>query len=182
MVTGSTAPARRPGVWHRLRRILRHRWLDETDTARALGTAALERLEQRVAASERLHSGEIRLCVEAGLPLSYLWRDAAPRQRALTVFGKLRVWDTEHNNGVLIYLLLAEHAIEIVADRGLNRHVSGEQWRQLVDGMRSEFRAGRYEQGLAQAIDVVDTLLRQHFPLAAGQVNPNELPDAADLR
>jgi uncharacterized membrane protein len=166
----------------RLARILKHRWLDETDTARALGPAALERLEQRVAASERRHSGEIRLCIEAGLPLSYLWRDATARQRAVTMFGKLRVWDTEHNNGVLIYLLLAEHAIEIVADRGLNRHVSAEQWRQLVDGMRDEFRAGRFEPGLAAAIDQVDALLARHFPLAEGLANPNELPDAAHLR
>jgi uncharacterized membrane protein len=101
----------------RLARILKHRWLDETDVARALDAAALTRLEQHVATSETRHSGEIRLCVEAGLPLSYLWRNATARQRAVTMFGKLRVWDTEHNNGVLIYLLLAEHAIEIVADR-----------------------------------------------------------------
>ena len=115
----------------RLARILKHRWMDETDTARALGADALARLEARVAASESRHSGEIRLCVEAGLPLSYLWRDATPRQRAVTLFGKLRVWDTEHNNGVLIYLLLAERAIEIVADRGLTRHVSQTSWDNL---------------------------------------------------
>ena len=162
-------------------RILRHRWLDETDTARALGSAALARLEARVAASERRHSGEIRLCVEAGLPLSYLWRDATARQRAITIFGKLRVWDTEHNNGVLIYLLLAEHAIEIVADRGLQRHVSQVQWNTLLATMSEAFRGGRFEEGLMQAIDAVDTLLARHFPLDAGLVNPNELPDSVDL-
>lgn len=163
-------------------RILRHRWTDETDAARALGPEALQRLEQRVAASETRHSGEIRLCVEAGLPLSYLWRGATPRQRAITMFGKLRVWDTEHNNGVLIYLLLAEHAIEIVADRGLARRVPPETWQQLVAGMREAFRAGRFEEGLGRAVDAVDTLLVAHFPLAEGQANPNELPDGADLR
>ncbi|MEY3296594.1 MAG: hypothetical protein RLZZ451_2642 [Pseudomonadota bacterium] len=162
-------------------RILKHRWTDETDAARALGPEALLRLEQRVAMSERRHSGEIRLCVEAGLPLSYLWRDATPRQRAVTMFGKLRVWDTEQNNGVLIYLLLAEHAIEVVADRGLARAVPPETWQQLVAGMREAFRAGRFEDGLAQAVDRVDALLVAHFPLAAGQANPNELPDAASL-
>ena len=78
----------------RLARILKHRWLDETDVARALDASALARLEQRVSASEARHSGEIRLCVEAGLPLSYLWRNATARQRAVTMFGKLRVWDT----------------------------------------------------------------------------------------
>jgi uncharacterized membrane protein len=165
-----------------LARILKHRWLDETDSARALNEAALARLEAQVAASETRHSGEIRLCVEAGLPLSYLWRDATPRQRAVTMFGKLRVWDTEHNNGVLIYLLLAEHAIEIVADRGLTRQVSQAQWDGILAGMRDAFRAGQYEAGLSQAIVAVDALLLQHFPLAEGQANPNELPDRADRR
>jgi len=163
-------------------RILKHRWTDETDAARALGPEALQRLEQRVAASERRHSGEIRLCVEAGLPLSYLWRGATARQRAVTMFGKLRVWDTEANNGVLIYLLLAEHAIEVVADRGLARAVPPETWQQLVAGMRGSFRAGHFEEGLAAAVDRVDALLVAHFPLAEGQANPNELPDGADVR
>ena len=166
----------------RLARILKHRWMDETDTARALGADALARLEARVAASESRHSGEIRLCVEAGLPLSYLWRDATPRQRAVTLFGKLRVWDTEHNNGVLIYLLLAERAIEIVADRGLTRHVPQTSWDALIAGMRGNFRGGRFEEGLTQAVDAVDALLLRHFALAEGEANPNELPDRVDLR
>jgi len=170
------------GLVKKLARILKHRWKDETDTARALDRAALRRLEARVAASERAHSGEIRLCVEAGLPLSYLWREATPRQRAVTMFGKLRVWDTEQNNGVLIYLLLAEHAIEIVADRGLKHRVPQATWDQLVEGMRSKFRAGCFEEGLMQAVEAVDTHLRRHFPLAEGQPNANELPDRADLR
>src|SRR5439155_17490452 len=100
---------------------------------RLLGIGALQRAQQRVAASETGHSGEIRVCVEAGLPWSYLRRHATPRERAVAMFGKLRVWDTEHNNGVLIYLLLAEHAIEIVADRGLSRHVAAAQWRTVAD-------------------------------------------------
>jgi uncharacterized membrane protein len=169
----------RPARWLRL---LRHRWLDETDLRRALDTAALARLQAAVAASEARHSGEIRLSVEAGLPLSYLRRGLGSRERALMLFGKLRVWDTEHNNGVLIYLLLADHAIEIVADRGLTRVVPPAQWAALVEAMREPFRAGHFEAGLAQAIAAVDGLLRQHFALQPGQGNPNELPDAADLR
>jgi uncharacterized membrane protein len=164
-------------MMQRLRRLLRHRWLDESDTRRAIPPALAARLAQRVAASERAHGGEIRIYVEAGLPLSYLWRDATPRERAVAMFGKLRVWDTEANNGVLIYLLLAERAIEIVADRGLSRHVSEAQWQQIVQAMREAFRAGRYEDGLAQAVDAVDALLVRHFPAAAGAANPNELPD-----
>jgi uncharacterized membrane protein len=166
----------------KLARLFKHRWLDEADARRALGPEALARLQARVAASEARHSGEIRLSVEAGLPWSYLWNDLRARDRAVTLFGKLRVWDTEHNNGVLIYLLLAEHAIEIVADRGLARRVPQAQWDQLIAGMREAFRAGRFEEGLAQAIDAVDGLLAQHFPLAPGQANPNELSDQPDLR
>lgn len=170
------------GALGRFARMLRHGRVGERALRRALDPAALARLQAAVAASEGQHSGEIRLSVEAGLPLSYLWADLTARDRALTLFGKLRVWDTEHNNGVLIYLLLAEHAIEIVADRGLARHVPQAQWDALVAGMRDEFRAGRFEAGLAQAIAAVDALLRQHFALRPGQANPNELPDAADLR
>jgi uncharacterized membrane protein len=158
-------------------RILKHRLLDETDARRALSAAALQRLQSRVASSERGHSGEIRICVEASLPLSYLWRHATARQRAVTMFGKLRVWDTEHNNGVLIYLLLAEHRIEIVADRGLNRHVSAAQWQALTDNMAAAFKAGRYEAGLNEAVDAVGALLDQHFHVAAHLPNRNELPD-----
>jgi uncharacterized membrane protein YgcG len=166
----------------KLARLLKHRWFDETDARRALPREALARLEERVRASERHHSGEIRLCVEAGLPLSYLWRDLTARQRAVTMFGKLRVWDTEHNNGVLIYLLLAERAIEIVADRGVARVVPQAHWNGVVGAMREAFRAGRFEEGLGQAIAAVDAVLAQHFPLAEGEHNPNELPDRADLR
>ncbi len=163
---------------NKLWRILKHRWLDETDTARALDEAALQRLEQQVADSEGRHSGEIRLCVEAGLPLGDLWRGATARERAITQFGTLRVWDTEANNGVLIYLLLAEHAIEVVADRGLTQRVPQADWDALVAAMRQPFRAGQFEAGLAAAVARVDELLCRHFPLADGDHNPNELPDA----
>jgi uncharacterized membrane protein len=91
------------------------------------------------------------------------------------------VWDTEHNNGVLIYLLLADHCIEIVADRGLNRHVDAARWQAIADAMRTSFRAGQFEAGLNAAIDAVDALLVQHFALVAAQPNPNELPDTPTL-
>jgi uncharacterized membrane protein len=167
---------------NRFARLMRHRRLDETDARRALDPAALERLRARVAASEQHHSGEIRICVETGLPLSYLWRGASARERAVAMFGKLRVWDTEHNNGVLIYLLLAERRIEIIADRGIDRHVGAERWRTILDGMRDAFRERRFEAGLDAAIDAVDALLVRYFPLERGAANPNELPDAVVLR
>jgi uncharacterized membrane protein len=164
------------------RRWLHHCSLDQRDLRRALSLAALARVQAAVAASEAGHSGEIRISVEAGLPLSYLQRGLGSRERAVMLFGKLRVWDTEHNNGVLIYLLLADHAIEVVADRGLTRRVPQAQWDELVAGMREAFRSHQFEPGLMQALATVDALLRQHFPLAPGQANPNELPDDVDLR
>jgi len=167
---------------HWLPRLLRHRLLDEGDARRALGPEALARIEQRIAASESRHSGEIRVCVEAGLPFSYLRRSASARERAVALFGKLRVWDTANNNGVLIYLLLAEHAIEIVADRGLLPHVDAAGWERILATMQAAFRERRFEAGIEQAIDAVDALLVHHFPLAEGAVNPNELPDAPMLR
>lgn len=161
----------------RFTRLLRHRLWDEVDAHRALPTDALERLAARVTESETRHGGEIRLCVEASLPLSYLWRHATARERAVTQFGKLRVWDTEHNNGVLIYLLLAEHAIEIVADRGLNQCVSAEQWRAVIQSLRAALQAGRFEEGLMEAVQAVEQLLALHFPPT--QDGPrNELPNA----
>jgi uncharacterized membrane protein len=161
----------------KLKRLFRHRWLDEADTRRAIPPELVERLTRRVAASERRHTGEVRIYVEAGLPASYIWRGARARERAVALFGKLRVWDTEQNNGVLIYLLLAEHAIEIVADRGLNRHVGPQDWQAIVQRMGSAFRDGRFEDGLTQALEEVSALLVQHFPAAQGAANPNELPD-----
>ena len=167
---------------HWLLRLLKHRRLDEADAERLLGDGALKRIEARVAASEQHHSGEIRVCVEAGLPVSYLRRNAGVRERAVMMFGKLRVWDTEHNNGVLIYLLLAEHAIEIVADRGLTQHVDAAHWQRIAETMGAAFKTGHFEDGLNQAITAVDALLVRHFALAVGAANPNELPDAPYLR
>jgi uncharacterized membrane protein len=161
----------------RLRRLFKHRWMDARDAHRAVPADMVERLMRRVAASEARHSGEVRICVEAALPTSYLWHGLRARDRAITLFGKLRVWDTEHNNGVLIYLLLAERAIEIVADRGLNAHVSQEAWRAPVQRMGTAFRDGKYEDGLTEALGEVSALLVQYFPLDAGAAHHNELPD-----
>jgi uncharacterized membrane protein len=159
----------------RLWRILRHRSFDEADVRRVLPDAVLSRLEARVHASEKKHSGEIRLCIEARLPISYLWKRLTARDRALAMFGRLRAWDTEANNGVLIYLLFAEHAIEIVADRGLKAKISDAEWKSIVERMRAPLHAGRFEEGLNVAVDAVEQLLEQHFAVAEGAANPNEL-------
>ena len=167
---------------HWLWRLLRHRRLDESDAARLLGRGAPERLQARVAESERRHSGEIRICIEAGLPLADLRRGASARDRAVAVFADLRVWDTEHRNGVLIYLLLAERAIEVVADRGLDRRVDASEWQRLLGEMGGAFGEARFEAGLAAAVDAVGALLTRHFPVADGQTNIDELPDAPVVR
>jgi uncharacterized membrane protein len=163
-------------------RLLRHRLFDEGDARRALPRDAQHRIETRVAASEARHTGQIRVCVEAGLPLGDVRRGASARDRAIAMFARLRVWDTEHNNGVLIYLLLAEHAIEIVADRALDRQVDVAEWQRVTGPMGAAFQDGRFEAGLNDAIDAVDALLVRHFPRAAGQAQANELPDAPVLR
>jgi hypothetical protein len=139
----------RTAFLHRIARLLRHRWA-EGGLRQALPPDLLERLGQRVAASERRHTGQIRICIEGGLPLSYLWRG---------------------------YLLLADHAIEIVADRGLARRVPHGTWQAMVGHMRAAFRAGRYEDGLTQALAEVSALLVAHFPAGDGAVHGNELPD-----
>ena len=167
---------------HWLARLVKHRLFDEDDARRLLGKDALARIQARVAESEKHHSGEIRVVVEAGLPLSYLRRAATPRDRAVAMFGKLGVWDTERNNGVLIYLLLAEHAIEIVADRGLNRVVAADEWAEIAASMQNAFKSGEFEAGLLRAVDAVDALLVRHFAARPGEVDVNELPDAPLFR
>ncbi len=160
-----------------VRRMLRHLWLDESDTRKAIPADLVQRLAQRVAASEKRHTGEVRIYVEPGLPMSYIVRGATPRERAIAMFAKLRVWDTEQNNGVLIYLLLAEHAIEIVADRGLSNRVPKEAWQQIVSRMGSAFSEHRFEDGLTQALSEVSALLVEHFPVTPDVPNANQLPD-----
>ncbi len=179
-IPASTTP--RIGFFARVTRILRHRWMDDGDTRRAVPPELVKRLEGYVAASEARHTGEVRICVEAGMPSSYLWRDATPRARAIALFGKLRVWDTEHNNGVLVYLLLAEHAIELVADRGLNNKVSATQWQAITQRLSAALKAQKFEDGLTQALQEVSALLVQHYPLQEGQVRSNGLPNTLDIR
>jgi len=163
-----------------LARWTRHLWLDAADARRILGTAGLQRLEQAVHNSEARHMGELRVCVEAGLTAVALWRSVSSRDRAIELFSRLKVWDTEHNNGVLIYLLLAERRIEILADRGLHIRTDGAVWQGITQQLSTSLQNGQYEVGLTQAIAAVGDLLRQHFPLA-GRTKPNELPDAVVL-
>jgi uncharacterized membrane protein len=180
VVTEQTSSKR--GFFAKFARIFKHRWMDERDVRRAVPPELLAQLERYVAASEARHTGEIRICIEAGLPMSYLWRDAIPRERAVTMFGKLRVWDTEHNNGVLIYLLLAENAIEIIADRAIYIPTGAPIWQEIVNRLSVHLKRGDFERGLTQALEEISALLAQHFPRHAEQARKNELPNAPDVR
>ncbi|MFT4047745.1 MAG: TPM domain-containing protein [Solimonas sp.] len=134
-------------------------------------------IEAAVRACESRHPGEIRFAVEAALPLSRLWAGVTPRRRAAELFAQLRVWDTEHNNGVLIYVLLAERGVEIVADRGVgDARVPPAEWQTCCRLIEDHFRAGRYEQGAVAGVEAVAAVLAK-YPPARPDVG-NELPDA----
>jgi uncharacterized membrane protein len=171
-----------PGLWAKLVRIFKHRWMDDRDVRSAIAPELLTQLERYVAASEARHTGEIRICIEAGLPMSYLWRNATPRERAVAMFSKLRVWDTEHNNGVLIYLLLAENAIEIIADRALFMRAGADIWQDIVDRLAAHLKHHDFERGLTQALEEISALLAREFPKGVSSPPRNELPNAPDLR
>jgi uncharacterized membrane protein len=135
----------------------------------------LAEVTRRIQDVERVHPGELRFVVEHALELGDLLYGLTPRERALELFGLLRVWDTEHNSGVLIYVLHAEHAVEIVADRGIARHVPQSDWEALCRDLEKDFRAGRYGEGALAAVNGAATLLEKHYP---GQTaGHNELPD-----
>jgi uncharacterized membrane protein len=147
---------------------------------RALPQPALDAITAAVRDCESRHPGEIRFAVEHALPFGELWRGVTPRQRAQEVFAQLRVWDTEHNNGVLIYVLLADRGVEIVADRGVgDAHVAPAEWQACCRVMEEQFRAGRFREGAVAGIEAVADVLRRHPPARADA--GNELPDEPTL-
>jgi uncharacterized membrane protein len=158
-----------------LGRLLRHLFGEDWAARRAFPPAVLDRITAVIAEQERRHNGELRFVVEGGLPpLRVLGRQSA-RERAVEVFSLLRVWDTEYNSGVLIYLLLADRDVEILADRGIAAKVAPEQWEAVCHVMEQHFARGEYEQGAIDGLQAVSELLAQHFP--DGSDNPNELPN-----
>jgi len=159
----------------RVLRLCRHlfetRWL----ARRRFAPAVLDRVEAAVAAAETAHCGELRIVIETDLDAWSIVRGKTPRQRALEVFAGYRVWDTERNNGVLVYVLLADRAVEIVADRGFNGLVAPAEWAAACHAMEAEFRGGRWEQGALAGVEAAARLLARHFP-GTGKMG-NELPD-----
>jgi len=158
-------------------RILDHLLAGPWQVRQCFPQTAMQHIQAEIAGSENLHLGELRFAVEAGLHWRALLGKITPRERAVEVFSQLRVWDTEHNTGVLIYLLLAERQVEIVADRGIHAKVGNQVWNDICRAMERHFRQDRFEQGVVEGVQAITTQLQCHFP-ANPTANPNELPDA----
>ena len=158
-----------------LKRIARHLFAMHGAVERAFPPPAMASIEQAIAQSEKAHRGEIRFAAEAALDSHALFAGQSARERAIDVFSQLRVWDTAENNGVLIYLLLAERNIEIVADRGIDAKVSATQWEQICRRMEEALFRGEFEQAIRAGIGQVSALLARYYPPRPG--DRNELPD-----
>jgi uncharacterized membrane protein len=158
-----------------IRRITRHLLQHHWRAKRVFPNSVLDRIEQAIKSSEATHSGQVRFVVEGALDGAPLFRNQPARERALDVFSHLRIWDTVHNNGVLIYLLLADRDVEIVADRGIHAKVGSERWEQICRRMEAGFASGQFERGVIDGIEAVSGELARHFP--PGGPHPNELPD-----
>lgn len=159
-----------------MNRLLKHLLYPAFRTRRAFGTRTLRAIADAVAASETRHQGELRFAVEGGFDLAHLLRGTTARQRAIELFSTLRVWDTEHNSGVLIYVQLADRQVEILADRGIHKKVGEATWQRICHDMELAFSAGRFEQGAVAGLAAVGEILAEHFPAAAE--NPDELGNA----
>jgi uncharacterized membrane protein len=159
------------GIKRIARHLVEHHWR----ARRAFPPKVLDRIEQAIKAGEATHSGQLRFVVEGALDGRPLFRNHSARQRALDIFSHLRIWDTAHNNGVLIYLLLADRDVEIVADRGIDARVGREGWEKICREMEAEFRAGRFEAGVIKGIQAVSIELARYFPTTGP--HPNELSD-----
>src|SRR3954447_8018396 len=154
------------------RHLLEHNWR----VRRIFPPRGLSAVEQAIKAGEASHSGQVRFAVEGALDGKPLFKNQSARARALDIFSQLRVWDTEHNNGVLIYLLLADRNVEIIADHGIDAKVGAAGWEKICKQMETDFSAGNFAGGVAKGIQAVSQQLAIHFPGHGG--GPNELPDA----
>lgn len=164
-------------------RLIRHAAATHWRTRTLFPSATLDAIEQAIARVEGAHSGEIRFAVETGLTPLHILNGMTPRARALDVFAHLRVWDTEHNNGVLVYVQLADRDVEIVADRGFEGRVSPAEWEAVCRLMEDHFRAGRFKEGSIAGVDAIGHLLTRHFPpnLNPAARSHNQLPDRPTL-
>ena len=158
-----------------MKRFWRHVAMSPARAARCFPGSTLDAIQREVAAHEKLHRGELCFVVEAELTSGQLWRGLASRDRAREVFAMRGVWNTEENNGVLVYVLLADRRVEIVADRGVDAKVSAAEWRAICDTMDRCFHDDRFEEGALAGVRAVSALLERHFP--ASGAGRNELED-----
>jgi uncharacterized membrane protein len=156
-----------------LARTFRHLLTPGWSLRRAFDAATLQAIEQAIAEAERGHGGEIRFAVEASLGTLEVMRGITPRQRAIHAFARLGVWDTDANNGVLIYLSWADRDVEIVADRGFNGRVSEQEWTEVCRRMEQSFARGSPRQAIVEGIQAVGALIARHFPTADRDELPN---------
>jgi uncharacterized membrane protein len=147
-----------------LGRLLRHLATSARRVRRHFPESALRAIESAIADGERRHEPELRFAIEAALHPRAVIDGVTPRARAIDVFGELRVWDTEHNTGILIYLLLADRDVEIVVDRGVAARIAPAEWEAICRAMEDHFRAGRYEAGALEGLRTASDLLARHFP------------------
>lgn len=159
----------------KLIRLFKHLLLPDWWVQRVFSGADLAAIGTAIAACEKSHRGELRFVVEGSLPVSALWQGQSSRMRAVDLFASQRVWDTEENSGILIYVQLVDHRVEILADRGIAARVPQAEWDAVCRGMEASFRDGDWRRGALQAVTRAGELLAGHFP-ASGN-NPNELPD-----
>ncbi|MCX7149554.1 MAG: TPM domain-containing protein [Rhodocyclales bacterium] len=159
----------------KLSRLLKHLLLPGWWVQRVFARDDLVAIRKAVTACEKSHRGELRFVVEGPLPVSVLWRAMSPRTRAADLFSALRIWDTEENSGILIYVQLVDRKVEILADRGIAARVAQAEWDAVCRAMEANFRRGEWRNGALQAVTRAGELLTSHFP--AGPNNPNELPD-----
>jgi uncharacterized membrane protein len=158
-----------------IRRMVRHLSTGQLAVKAAFPARTLRAIEQAIRETETTHAGQIRFAVEASLDFAALRHGQTADERAIEMFSQLRVWDTEHNNGVLIYLLLADRDVEIVADRGIHAKLGNSVWEAICRDMEEAFRQGKFEAGVTGGIHAVGRHLQRHFP--AQPAAPNELPD-----
>jgi uncharacterized membrane protein len=163
-------------------RLLRHATATHWRTRMLFPAATLDAIEQAIARAELTHAGEIRFAIETALTPNHILNDVTPRAHALEVFSRLRVWDTEGNNGVLIYVQLADRNVEIIADRGFQGRVSPAEWEAVCRLMEEHFRAGRFQIGSIAGVESIGNLLARHFPQdTATPKRVNQLPDRPTL-
>jgi len=161
-----------------IKRFFRHLLTTRRAARKAFPASTLDAIERAIREVEARHHGEIRFVVESALDMGPLWQQQSPRERALEIFALQRVWDTPDNNGILLYVLMADHAVELVCDRGIHARAGSEAWEAICHGIERAFGQGRYEQGVVEGIAALGATLARHYP---GAARANELPDRPQI-